>query len=96
MSHYEYLRRVIRNAANYTFSRMGFYLTLFNFTMLANWMYENTEIGDLMKSNGWRPGDTLVFILFLIFAISALEYVVLGRDKQALKEVEQEEEQPKQ
>ena len=91
MSHYDYIRHVIRNAANYTFGRMGFYLTLFNFMMLANWMYENTEIGDLMKSNGWRPGDSLVFILFSIFAISALEYTVLGRDKEASKEQEEEQ-----
>ena len=92
MSHYEYIKHVVRNAANYTFGRMGFYLTLFNFFMLANWMYENTTMGDWMQANGWRPGDTLVFILFSIFAISALEYVVLGRDRKDMQELEQEQE----
>jgi hypothetical protein len=93
MNHYDYIKHVIRKSANYTFNRMGFYLTLFNFFMLANWMYENTALGDMMQSNGWRPGDTLIFILFVIFAISALEYVVLGRDKETEQEQVQEDEQ---
>ena len=77
-----YLKHVIRKAANYTFSRMGFYLTLFNFFMLASWMYENTSIGEWMKANSMRPGDMLAIILFAIFFISALEYVVIGRDRE--------------
>ncbi len=77
-----YLRHVIRQAANYTFSRITFYLTIFNFFMLASWMYENTSIGDWMKENHFRPGDMLAIILFAIFAISALEYVLIGRDKE--------------
>ena len=77
-----YLKHVIRKAANYTFSRMGFYLTIFNFFMLASWMYENTSIGEWMKANSMRPGDMLAIILFAIFFISALEYVVIGRDRE--------------
>jgi hypothetical protein len=77
-----YLKHVIRKAANYTFSRMGFYLTLFNFFMLASWMYENTSIGEWMKANSMRPGDMLAIILFAIFFISALEYVIIGRDRE--------------
>lgn len=88
MSHYDYLKHVISKATNYTFNRMGFYLTIFNFFMLANWMYENTSLGDWMKDNGWRPGDALALILFSIFAISALEYVVIGRDKKGELEPE--------
>ena len=76
-----YLKHVIRKAANYTFGRITFYLTLFNFFMLASWMYENTSIGEWMKSNAMRPGDMLAIILFTIFFISALEYVIIGRDK---------------
>ena len=77
-----YLKHVIRKAANYTFGRMSFYLTLFNFFMLASWMYENTSIGEWMKSNSMRPGDMLAIILFAIFFISAMEYVVIGRDRE--------------
>lgn len=76
-----YLKHVIRKAANYTFSRITFYLTLFNFFMLASWMYENTSIGEWMKSNSMRPGDMLAIILFAIFFISAMEYVIIGRDR---------------
>jgi len=77
-----YLKHVIRKAANYTFSRMAFYLTLFNFFMLASWMYENTSAGEWMKNNSMRPGDMLAIILFAIFFISALEYVIIGRDRE--------------
>ena len=77
-----YLKHVIRKASNYTFGRMSFYLTLFNFFMLASWMYENTSIGEWMKSNSMRPGDMLAIILFAIFFISAMEYVIIGRDKE--------------
>jgi hypothetical protein len=96
MNTYDYIRHVMRRAANYTFNRMGFYLTLFNFFMLANWMYESTSFGDWLQSNGFRPGDTLLIILFAIFAISALEYVVIGRDKELAEQrmqQDQEEEQ---
>jgi hypothetical protein len=77
-----YLKHVIRKAANYTFGRITFYLTLFNFFMLASWMYENTSIGEWMKSNSMRPGDMLAIILFAIFFISAMEYVIIGRDRE--------------
>ncbi len=96
MNHYDYIKHVMRKAANYTFNRMGFYLTLFNFFMLANWMYENTTFGDMLQANGFRPGDTLLIILFAIFAISALEYAVIGRDKELAEQrlqQDQEEEQ---
>ncbi len=77
-----YLKHVIRKAANYTFSRITFYLTLFNFFMLASWMYENTSIGEWMKENNLRAGDMLAIILFAIFFISAMEYVIIGRDRE--------------
>jgi hypothetical protein len=77
-----YLKHVIRKAANYTFSRITFYLTLFNFFMLASWMYENTSIGEWMKDNNLRAGDMLAIILFAIFFISAMEYVIIGRDRE--------------
>jgi hypothetical protein len=93
MNHYDYIKHVMRKSANYTFHRMGFYLTLFNFFMLANWMYENTAFGDMLQSNGFRPGDTLLIILFAIFAISALEYVVIGRDKEIAQEQAQQQQQ---
>jgi threonine/homoserine/homoserine lactone efflux protein len=81
MDTFTYIRHVIRQATNYTFSRITFYLTIFNFFMLASWMYESTSVGDWMKENHLRAGDMMAIILFIIFAISALEYVVLGRDK---------------
>jgi len=81
MDTYNYIKHVASRAANYTFSRMTFYLTIFNFFMLSNWMYEQTSLGDMMKEYGLRPGDALALILFIIFAISVLEYVILGRDK---------------
>ncbi len=62
MNTFHYLRHVIRQAANYTFSRITFYLTIFNFFMLANWMYDNTSIGDWMKENHFRPQKILVEI----------------------------------
>ena len=50
--------------------------------MLANWMFDNTSLGDWMKDNQFRPGDMLAIILFVIFAISALEYIVIGRNRE--------------
>jgi hypothetical protein len=82
MDTYNYIKHVIRKAFSYTFSRITFYLTIFNFFMLASWMYENTSIGEFVKSNGLRPGDMLAGIFFTVFFISALEYVVIGRDKE--------------
>ncbi|MFA5079469.1 MAG: hypothetical protein WC541_08305 [Dehalococcoidia bacterium] len=82
MDTYNYIKHVIRKAFSYTFSRITFYLTIFNFFMLASWMYENTSIGEFVKSNGLRPGDMLAVIFFTVFFISALEYVVIGRDKE--------------
>jgi hypothetical protein len=35
-----------------------------------------------MKDNQFRPGDMLAIILFVIFAISALEYIVIGRNRE--------------
>ncbi len=82
MDTYNYIKHVIRKAFSYTFNRITFYLTIFNFFMLASWMYENTSIGEFVKSNGLRPGDMLAGIFFTVFFISALEYVVIGRDKE--------------
>jgi hypothetical protein len=87
MDTYNYIKHVIRKAANYTFNRITFWLTIFNFFMLATYMYEQTSIGDFMKDAGLRVGDMILIILFTIFAISMLEYVVIGRDK---KEDEQQ------
>ncbi len=42
METYNYLKKVMRTALSYTFSRITFYLTLFNFFMLASWMYDPT------------------------------------------------------
>jgi hypothetical protein len=81
MNTYNYIKHVTKKAANYTFSRMTFWLTIFNFFMLSTYMYEQTSIGDFMKEAGLRVGDMLLIILFTIFAISMLEYVVIGRDK---------------
>lgn len=81
METYNYVKKVIRTAISYTFSRMTFYLTIFNFCMLSAWMYDSTSVGDVMKEAGLRPGDMLLIMLFAIFAISALEYVILGRGK---------------
>jgi len=81
MDTYNYIKHVVSTAMTYTFSRMTFWLTIFNFFMLSNWMYEQTSLGEWMKEAGFRPGDALAMILFSIFAISLLEYVVIGRDK---------------
>ena len=80
METYNYIKHVIKNAANYTFARVTFWLTIFNFFMLSTYMYDSTSVGDLMKSAGLRVGDMLLIVLFSIFAISALEYMIL-RDK---------------
>lgn len=81
MDTYNYIKHVAKTAASYTFSRMTFWLSIFNFCMLANWMYEQTSLGEWMKEAGFRPGDSLAMVLFVIFAVSLLEYVILGRDK---------------
>ena len=81
MDTYSYIKHVIKKAANYTFSRVTFWLTIFNFFMLSTCMYEQTSIGDFMKDAGMSVGDMILIILFTISAISALEYVILGRDK---------------
>jgi hypothetical protein len=89
MNTYNYIKHVMSRAASYTFSRMTFYLTIFNFCMLSTYMYDQTSIGEFMKGAGLRVGDMLLIILFTIFAISTLEYVIIGRDKS-------EDEQPEQ
>lgn len=81
MDTYNYIKHVVSTAMTYTFGRMTFWLTIFNFFMLSNWMYEQTSLGEWMKEMGFRPGDALALILFVIFAISLLEYVIIGRDK---------------
>jgi len=86
METYNYLKKAMRTALSYTFGRITFYLTLFNFFMLASWMYDQTSIGDWMKANGFRPGDMLAIILFAIFAISVFEYLLIGRDKEEERE----------
>jgi hypothetical protein len=82
MNTLQHIKHVISQAASYTFNRITFYLTIFNFFMLANWMFDNTSLGDWMKDNQFRPGDMLAIILFVIFAISALEYIVIGRNRE--------------
>ena len=81
METYNYIKHVVKRATNYTFGRVTFWLTIFNFFMLSTYMYDNTSVGDLMKSAGLRVGDMILIILFTIFAISALEYAIIGRDK---------------
>lgn len=76
-----YIKHVAKTAVSYTFSRMTFWLTIFNFCMLSNWMYEQTSLGDMMKEWGLRPGDALALVIGIIFAVSLLEYVALGREK---------------
>jgi len=82
MDTFHHVKHVISQAASYTFGRITFYLTIFNFCMLANWMYDNTSIGEWMKDNHMRPGDMLLIVLFIIFTISAMEYLIVGRDKE--------------
>jgi len=60
---------------------MTIYLTVFNFAMLCLWVYDNTELGAMFKENGYRPGDIILIIVFILFAISVLEYVLIGRDR---------------
>ena len=79
----EYYKHVISKAIGYTFTRMTVYLTIFNFALLCFWMYDNSSIGDWMKDNGYRPGDLILAVVFVLFAISALEYVLIGRNTEA-------------
>ncbi len=76
-----YYRHIISKAISYTFSRMTVYLTIFNFSMLGFWVYENTDIGGLLKENGFRAGDLILWVIFGLFTISVLEYILIGRNK---------------
>jgi hypothetical protein len=44
-------------------------------------MYDNTQIGDWMKEENLRAGDLILVVIFSLFAISALEYILIGRNK---------------
>jgi hypothetical protein len=74
-----YLKHVIRKAANYTFSRMAFYLTIFNFFMLASWMYDNI-VGEFLKGNGFRRGHVALILFHLLYIGFGMHYH--GRDKE--------------
>jgi threonine/homoserine/homoserine lactone efflux protein len=76
-----YYKHIISKAISYTFARMTIYLTIFNFCLLCFWMYDNTQIGDWMKEENLRAGDLILVVIFSIFAISALEYILIGRNK---------------
>jgi len=45
-------------------------------------MYDNTGIGDWMKENSYRPGDLILIAIFSLLTISALEYILIGREKE--------------
>jgi hypothetical protein len=34
-----------------------------------------------MKNEGYRAGDLILIVIFAIFAISVLEYILIGRNK---------------
>ena len=78
----EYYKHIISKAMSYTFNRMTIYLTIFNFIMLGFNLYENTGIGDWMKENNYRPGDLILVAVFGLFAISVLEYILIGRNNE--------------
>jgi hypothetical protein len=77
---WNYYKHIISKAIGYTFTRMSLYLTIFNFFMLSSWMYENTSLGDWLKSESYRIGDLMLVIIFAIFVISVLEYILIGRN----------------
>ena len=78
----ERYKKILSKSIGYTFNRMTLYLTIFNFCMLCFYMYENTGIGDWMKENNYRPGDLILIAIFSLLTISALEYILIGRDKE--------------
>lgn len=75
----DYYKNILSKSIGYTFNRMTLYLTIFNFSLLCFYMYDNTGVGDWMKENGYRPGDLILVVVFAIFAISVLEYILIGR-----------------
>lgn len=77
-----YYKHIVSKAISYTFTRMTVYLTIFNFSLLCFWMYDNSSIGDWMKENGYRPGDLILIVVFALFAISAIEYIIIGRNNE--------------
>jgi len=50
--------------------------------MLGFYIYDNTSIGEFLKVEGYRPGDIILMIVFGIFAISVLEYLIVGRNNE--------------
>jgi hypothetical protein len=50
--------------------------------MLGFYVYDNTSIGEALKVEGYRPGDIILMIVFGIFAISVLEYLIVGRNNE--------------
>lgn len=79
---WNYYKHIISKAISYTFARMTIYLTIFNFAMLGFYIYDNTSFGETLKTEGYRPGDLILMIVFSLFAISALEYVLIGRNNE--------------
>ena len=75
---WDYYKNILSKSIGYTFNRMTLYLTLFNFSLLCFYVYDNS-IGQWMKDNGYRPGDLILVVVFVIFAISVLEYILIGR-----------------
>jgi hypothetical protein len=77
-----YFKHILSKAISYTFTRMTVYLTIFNFCLLCFWMYDNTPVGDWMKEENLRAGDLILVVIFSLFAISALEYILIGRENE--------------
>lgn len=76
-----YYKHIISKAISYTFNRMTLYITIFNFCILCFWIFDNTEIGEWLKNEGYRAGDLISVVIFSLFAISVLEYILIGRNK---------------
>jgi hypothetical protein len=52
---WDYYKNILSKSIGYTFNRMTLYLTIFNFSLLCFYVYDNTSFGEWMKDNGYRP-----------------------------------------
>lgn len=75
------IKKALRTALSYTFTRITLYLTIANFGMLAINLYENTIVGEWVKEVISAPGDFVLILFFTVLFISTIEYLVIGRDK---------------
>lgn len=76
------IKKALRAGLGYTFTRIILYLTIANFIMLAVNLYENTVVGEWAKEFISAPGDFVVIIFFIVFFISTLEYLIIGRNSE--------------